>query len=247
MPGVVVVSSSHRGASLRAAQEFVRHVGKLSVKQNVRVVLSGGNTPAYLYRLLTNPRWRERVHWPRLSFFWSDERPVPPTHADSNFRMAWETLLAPLGVHGSQVHRMRGEANDLHAAAREYEETIACEFHTFLGATVPRFDFVLLGMGADGHTASLFPHTPALEERRRWVVANFVPELRSTRLTLTYPILNAARCVMFLVTGANKAQAVARVFDPRTPVEDCPARGVCPVDGKLLWILDRAAASQLAD
>ncbi len=241
----VVVSPTFAAASYEAAQEFVRHVGALSCQSLVRVVLSGGKTPKFLYRLLTEPNWRQRVDWQRLRFFWSDERSVPPTHPESNFRMAWEALLAPLGVGKNQIFRMRGEASDLEAAAREYESEIARNFGIAAGAGVPQFDFVLLGLGADGHTASLFPHTAALAERRRWVVANVVPQLGATRITLTYPILNAARCVLFLVGGSSKAEAVARVFDPDASVDDVPARGVCPGGGELIWILDEAAASRL--
>lgn len=242
----VVVSADHEAASREAAEEFVRHVGPPSSQKVVRVVLSGGKTPIRLFQLLTEPYWRDRVDWRRVRFFWSDERPVPPTHPESNFRLAWELLLAPLGLGDEHVCRMRGEADDLDAAAREYEEAIAREFGIVAGVTVPQFDLVLLGLGADGHTASLFPHTAALAETKRWVVANVIPQLGVTRLTLTYPVLNAARCVMFLVTGEDKAAAVARVFDPYTRVDDAPARGVCPVSGELVWFLDRAAASQLS-
>ncbi|GIW44111.1 MAG: 6-phosphogluconolactonase [Candidatus Binatia bacterium] len=241
----VQVVENYEELSRTAVGEFVRRVGPLSRARRVSVVLSGGQTPRRMYALLSELGSGGGVDWTKVEFFWSDERPVPPSHPDSNYRLAWEALLAPLGIAASQIHRMQGEATNLDAAARDYEREIAQVLGVKPAQAPPRFDFVLLGLGADGHTASLFPHTRALHERRRWVVANPVPQLETTRLTLTYSVLNAARCVLFLVSGAEKAQAVARVFAPEGTVEETPARGVCPLEGELLWLLDAAAAREV--
>ncbi|MCX8070878.1 MAG: 6-phosphogluconolactonase [Candidatus Binatia bacterium] len=241
----VHVARDHEAASRAAAEEFVRQIADRSRNATTFVALSGGSTPKRMYQMLAGDEFRPMVTWGQVHFFWSDERPVPPTDPDSNYRMASEALLQPLGIAPGQIHRMRGEDLDLPAAARAYEEEMARAFGVQWKSHPPRFDLVLLGLGADGHTASLFPRTVALQERRHWVVANPVPQLRTTRLTMTYPVLNAARCVLFLVTGRDKAEAVARVFSPTGAVEEVPARGVCPHDGELVWFLDEAAARRL--
>jgi 6-phosphogluconolactonase len=241
-PIPVQVFADAEELSVAAADLFVQRVGATTKDRRARVVLAGGATPRRTYELLAGTERRARVDWTRVEFFWSDERTVPPTHPESNYRMAAETLLCPLGIPATQVHRMQGEAADPDAAARSYELELAASFGVATGGAPPRFDFVFLGLGADGHTASLFPHTHALGERRRWVVANYVPQLQTTRLTLTYPVLNAARCVVFLVAGREKASALARVFDSSTSYEEVPAKGICPVEGELHWLADRAAA-----
>ena len=177
-------------------------------------------------------------------FFWSDERTVPPEHDDSNFRMAREALLTPLGIEPAQVFRLRGE-DEPAVAASAYEDAIAEIFETQSHEPPPSFDLVLLGVGYDGHTASLFPNTTALTETTRWVVANEVSKLNTWRLTMTPPLINAARHVMILCTGASKARAVGHIINgPRQPSE-CPGQLVWPTDGTLMWYLDRAAAGEL--
>ena len=171
------------------------------------VALSGGSTPRRLYELLAREPFRRQIPWASVEFFWGDERTVPPDHPDSNFRMANEVLLAPLGISPARIHRIEAERPDRDAAARAYETELA----RVLGEP-PRLDLVLLGLGADGHTASIFPQTPAVRERVRWVVAHHVPALGADRITLTAPIINQAACVVFLVAGAEKATTAARVL-----------------------------------
>jgi len=214
--------------------------GAVAARGGFRVLLSGGSTPRRLFALLAAAP-RTSLPWDRTRLFWGDERCVGPDHADSNFRMTRETLLDPLGLPAGQVQRMEAERPDRDAAARDYSRRVAAEFGVPADGPPPPFDLVLLGLGADAHTASLFPHTAALAERRRWFVANEVPRLGTHRLTATFPLLNAARSVLFLVAGADKTAALARVRAPAGDLADAPARGVAPV-GSLRWLVDAAAA-----
>ncbi len=208
-------------------------------------VLSGGNTPRPLYRLLASPAWRARVDWPRVEFFWSDERAVPPDHPESNYRMVRETLLEPLRIAPERIHRMQGERADLDAAAVDYEREIAVCLSGGPGESDDLFDLILLGLGADAHTASLFPHARALDARDRAVVASEAPQLRSKRLTMTHPRLNRARNTFFLVCGASKASAVAAVMEgPRDP-QRFPAQLIHSDAGGIVWFMDAAAAAGL--
>ncbi len=206
-----------------------------------RVLLSGGSTPRKLFHLLASAP-HDALPWDATHLFWGDERSVGPDHADSNFRMTRETLLDTIGLPAAQVHRLEGERADLDGAARDYERLVADVFDIPRDGPPPAFDLVLLGLGTDAHTASLFPHTAALAERRRWFVANDVPQLATRRLTATYPLLNAARAILFLVAGADKANALARVRAPSGDVADAPARGIRPA-GTLEWLIDAAAAA----
>jgi 6-phosphogluconolactonase len=205
-----------------------------------RVVLSGGSTPRALYARLTRPPFRGSIRWDRVRFFFGDERCVPPDHERSNYRMAREALFDPLRIPAGHVLRMKGEAEPARAA-RDYEAAIRRRF----AGHRARFDFVLLGLGEDGHTASLFPETAALAERRSLVAANEVPKLSEWRLTLTFRALNAARRVVFLVSGPEKATAAAKILKKQRGYRDLPAAGVAPRRGTLLWLLDEAAASKL--
>lgn len=205
-----------------------------------RVALAGGSTPRALYRKLARPPRRRSIRWSRVRFFWGDERCVPPDDEKSNYRMALETLLRPLGIPARQVFRMKGEQGSAQAA-RAYEETLRGQFR----GRPARFDLVLLGLGKDGHTASLFPGTAALAQDSRLVVANFVPGLSQWRITLTYPAINSARRVVFLVSGAEKAVAAAKILQKQRSHKDMPASGIAPSRGTLLWLLDEAAASKL--
>jgi 6-phosphogluconolactonase len=228
-------------AALAAALEVVHAAADAVSNRGIfRTGLSGGTTPRLLFDLLARPPFREGVPWGETRFFFVDERCVPPDHERSNYRMAKEQLFDPLEIPPDRVFRMRGE-EDPEAAAGEYEETLVEEFGGV--DSLPRFDFVLLGLGADGHTASLFPGTPALLEARRRAVANWVPELQEWRLTLTLPVLNAARHAVFLVTGSEKSEAVAAVIKGRAA--KLPASRVRLDRGSLIWILDEAAAAGL--
>ena len=216
-------------------------------RTRVGLAISGGRTPEGVFRHLALPTMQSWPVWPALDLFWVDERAVPPDDADSNYRLAWDSFLAKAPIDPARVHRMRGEAPDLDAEAKRYEEELA----TWAGqaspaaAEVPRLDAMLLGLGPDGHTASLFPASPALAESKRWVVAAPGPPPHERRLTLTFPVLNRARVALFLVTGREKAEAVRQAITRSAPVEAIPASGVQLSDGQLHWVLDEAAATRL--
>ncbi len=227
--------------------EFAR-VATESVNVNnlFTVVLSGGSTPKRLYSTLAGEPWRSKLPWSKMHFFWSDERQVPPDHPDSNYCMAHEALLSKVPVTTANIHRIRGEENDPVQAAKSYEQDLHEFFHS-AAAALPRFDLVLLGLGPDGHTASLFPATTALSEREHLVVANWVEKLNAWRLTLTLPILNNAANVMFLVSGPEKRDILRAVLeDSRTrEYREYPAQLVQPTAGRLLWLVDNGAAASL--
>jgi 6-phosphogluconolactonase len=208
------------------------------------VVLAGGSTPLRLYRLLARPPHRNRVDWDRVEWFWGDERSVPPDHPDSNYGAARQALLGPLGVSDARVHRMEAERRDRGAAACAYAADIARVTGVDPAGDPPALDLVLLGMGSDGHTASLFPGSPALWELRRWVVTQFVPALGTDRITLTPPILNRAREIRILVAGADKAAALRAVEAEPDQPERYPVQLIRPVEGRLVWLVDAAAAGQ---
>jgi 6-phosphogluconolactonase len=232
--------------SRAAAAEFVRCAGEaIAARSRFTVALSGGSTPHHQFQLLAAEPYRDQVDWPGVQVFWGDERSVPPDHKDSNYRMAKEALLTKVPLTASNVHRLKAERTDRDNAAREYQETIARVFGVPADGEPPAFDLVLLGMGPDGHTASLFPHTTALGETTRWVVVNYVAKFSTDRVTLTYPILNRAREVLFLVTGADKAEPLQEVLEgPPDPLR-LPSQKIRPVSGKLVWFLDRLAAAKL--
>ncbi len=230
----------------RAAQYFCEMVQEAVEAQGLaRIAISGGSTPKAAFQLLSDPHqpWRSRMPWDRLQVYWVDERTVPPDHPDSNFRMTRETLLDHVPIHPSQVHRMEGELDPEVAAAR-YESELRNSFR-LEGAESPRFDLVSLGMGDDGHTASLFPHTAAIHEMGRMVTANQVPQKDTWRLTLTWPVINHASSVFFMIAGAEKAERVREVFmGPRDP-ERLPSQLIWPSSGILTLFLDKAAAALL--
>ncbi|MBI2156047.1 MAG: 6-phosphogluconolactonase [Candidatus Rokubacteria bacterium] len=221
---------------VETAREAVRRHGRFTI------ALAGGATPRETYARLAAPPWRARVAWDRTWVFFGDERAAPPDHPESNYRMAHDALLAHVPVPPDQVIRMRGEAEDTDAAAAEYARHLAAVFATRRGA-LPRLDLVLLGLGVDGHTASLFPGSPVLKEVFRPVAAvHAAAAAIPQRLTLTFPVLNAAARVVFLVAGAEKAKVVKAVLADQAPL---PAALVRPDDGELVWLLDRAAAALL--
>jgi len=204
-----------------------------------RVALSGGGTPKTVYPMLLEPHRRDAVDWSRVEFFWGDERAVPPDDPESNFGVAFQMLIAQLpNVRPDRVHRMPAEAPDLAAAALSYESELRLAFNA-RGTEPPAFDLIWLGMGPDGHTASLFPGSAALDENERWVVANWAPYPQAWRMTLTFPILNAGRRVVFAVEGANKADAVRAI---RAGGSALPAERVAG-DG-VEWIVEAAAAGE---
>ena len=222
---------------VRAANEAVTQRGRFTI------ALSGGSTPKNLYNLLaTNAR--NALPWDRMFFFFGDERHVPPTDPDSNYRMANEAMLSKIPVAAANVFRLRTENPDAEAVALDYEQTLR-KFFTLDAGQFPRFDLILLGMGPDGHTASLFPGTAALQEKSRLVVANWVEKLKTSRLSFTLPVLNSAACVTFLVSGMDKAPALHAVLEGDAAGEQYPAKLVRPTNGKLIWLIDRAAASEL--
>jgi 6-phosphogluconolactonase len=233
------------GALAEAAAEELVVLAGLAMARAGRftVALAGGSTPLRLYRLLARPPYRERVDWGRVEWFWGDERPVPPGHPESNYGAAREALLGPLGVPDARVHRIEAERSDRGAAACEYAAEIARVTGVEPGGYPPALDLVLLGMGADGHTASLFPWSPALWERRRWVVAQFVPALGTDRVTVTPPILNRAREVRVLVAGADKAATLRAVQAEPAEPERYPVQLIRPAEGRLVWLVDAAASS----
>jgi 6-phosphogluconolactonase len=229
-----------------AGAELVAHAAKEAVEERERftIALSGGSTPRSLYNLLaTNAR--TSLPWDRMFFFFGDERHVPPTDKDSNFRMANEAMLSKVPIPEANVFRVPAENPDANAAAEAYEQSLL-KFFALEPGQVPVFDVILLGLGPDGHTASLFPGTVALQEKSRLVVANWVEKFNTHRITFTLPLLNAARCVAFLVSGTDKAPALEAVLQSNAPGEQYPAKLVHPTNGKLIWLVDRAAASGLA-
>jgi 6-phosphogluconolactonase len=206
--------------------------------------LSGGSTPRQLYALLATPRFVSRIDWTRVEFFWGDERCVPPDHPDSNYRMVREALFDEIHPDAARVHRMLGEQEPARAAAA-YEAVLRCAFAVPDGGPAPRFDLVLLGMGGDGHTASLFPGTAAVAELSRWVVVNRLSADSPTRLTLTRVVIDQAAEVIFLVSGASKAERLKQVLEGSNAGSSLPAQLIRPTHGRLQWFVDADAASQL--
>jgi 6-phosphogluconolactonase len=209
------------------------------------VALAGGRTPLPVYRALAAAPYVGQIDWRHAHVFWADERCVPPAHTDSNFGAAHRALLTRVPIPPAQVHRMRGE-DQPRRAANDYCRELARFWELPPCRVAPgRLDLVLLGIGQDGHIASLFPHAPALGERQAWVVAH-LPTAGSWRLTMTLPVINAARHVVFLVSGEEKASVLARVLGPRRQPEALPAQGVRPAEGDVTWLVDAAAARLVA-
>ena len=243
-PRIVVAPDAAALMRVAAGEVARRAEDAVAARGRFTLALAGGSTPRRLYGLLADARepFRDRVDWGRTHVFFGDERHVHPDGAESNYGMARAALLSKVPIRPEHVHRMRGEETDADAAARDYE----AELRTALGAApgeVPRLDLVLLGLGGDGHTASLFPGTAALDEPVRLAVAPWVERLGAHRITLTFPVLDAARAVAFLVSGADKAPRVADVLEGAGAA--LPAGRVRPRDGELAWLLDAPAARLL--
>ena len=230
----------------QAAAEEVIRAATSAIEQRGRftIALSGGSTPRNLYTLIA-ANASTTLPWDKMFFFWGDERHVPLTDPESNYRMANETFLSKVPVPPANIFPVPAENQDASAAAQTYEDTLR-KFFALQPSEFPRFDLILLGLGPDGHAASLFPETAALQEKSRLVVANRVEKLNTSRITFTLPVLNAARCVAFLVSGADKAAVLHEVLEGNAPGEKYPSKLVRPNKGKLIWFVDRAAASQLS-
>ena len=216
-----------------AAQLFVAKSSEAVAQRGLATIgLSGGSTPRLLYQLLADPNepFREQVPWPSIHFFWTDERHVPPDHPESNYRMAKEAMLSKVPVARENVQRVMSENPNAEEAAEDYEKKVM---------STPRFDLILLGLGTDGHTASIFPESEVLLETKRLVAAPWVEKLKSYRITMTLPLINNAALVVFLVSGAEKAEIVKEVLrgPKRYPAQE--------VEGEVMWMLDREAAGKL--
>lgn len=222
----------------RCAREAIAAHGRFAV------ALSGGSTPQGTHSLIAKDQddSSRRLPWDKIHIFFGDERNVPPTHPDSNYRAANETLLSKIPIPPQNIHRIAAEL-DANAAASQYEKGLRDFFQPAPGEW-PRFDLIMLGMGPDGHTASLFPGSAALHENSRWVVANWVEKFHTWRITFTFPVINRSAEIVFLVAGEDKAAILQKVLHPQ-PQESYPSQGVQPVNGRLLWIVDKNAARLL--
>jgi 6-phosphogluconolactonase len=235
--------------TIGAAERFVALAAKAIEDHGVfSVALSGGSTPKALYRrIAADPVIRSKVEWPKVHMFFGDERHVPPDDNDSNFRMANEAMIQSLRGEQLHVHRVLAELSSASEAAAEYEADLKEFFEErgLLEGGFPRFDLIFLGMGPDGHTASLFPKSSGLNEKTRWVVANWVEKFQTDRITMTFPVLNAAAEVVVFVSGPEKASLVAAVLDPGAALRKYPIQEIKPRNGLKRWMLDSAAAAAI--
>jgi 6-phosphogluconolactonase len=235
------VSTTPEGLAQKSAEFIVALADSTTMEQKrFSIALSGGSTPRLLFKALASPLFADRIVWDQWHIFWSDERCVPPRHPDSNYRTAKEVLIDHVPLNADNVHRIKGETAP-GRAAEEYEQVLRREFQQ----SSPIFDLILLGLGKDGHTASLFSGTSALEDTQRLVAANWVPRLKSHRVTFTLRLINAASTVVFLVADGSKAGIVQRVLEPTSDGELPPAALVRPKNGRAHWFLTNDAASQI--
>jgi len=243
----VHISANSEELARFAAEQFVRLAIEAQRERGLfTVALAGGSTPKTLYVLLASEQesYRAQLDFGMIHFFWGDERHVPPDHPDSNYRMASEAMLSKVPVPLENVHRIKSEMADAEEAARDYEQVLE-KFFKLENGQLPRFDLVVLGMGSDGHTASIFPDSDVINEKRRLVVAPWVEKLRSYRITLTPPVLNKAASTIVLVSGAKKAEILHKVLEGEYRPEFFPAQLISPSEGGLLWLADREAAQLL--
>lgn len=220
-----------------AAADFIVSAAASAIRERdlFTLALSGGHTPALLYKTLVAEPYLSRVEWPKIEFFFGDERCVPPHHPDSNFALAQKLLFDPAPIPANNIHRIRGEIEP-EAAAVEYGQLLKRTFGD------GGLDLVLLGMGEDGHTASLFPHTAALAETHHRCVANFVPHLKTWRVTMSAPFLNRSAAVVFMATGREKAQKIGEVLEGERDPQRLPIQLIDPPEGMVTWLMDTAAA-----
>jgi 6-phosphogluconolactonase len=241
MDAEIVVVADAEALAREAARRFVDLAREAAgSRERFSVALSGGSTPGRLFRLLAEKPYRAQIPWEQVYFFWGDERCVPPDDPESNYRLVEEALIAHVPIPPENVHRMSGEL-EAGVAAQAYEGRL----QDFFCGPRPRFDLVLLGLGEDGHTASLFPGSPLLDERERLAAPAMATyqDRPAQRVTLTLPAINTARQVLFLVTGQAKAEVVQAVI--AGPAGRYPAQRIQPTAGQLTWLLDAAAASRL--
>ena len=239
--GIILCGDAAELAQKAAEQWVVLTQQAIARSGRFAVALSGGSTPKTLYSLLASPEYRGRVDWLRVHLFWGDERCVPPDHAESNYRMVQEALLSKIKIPPENVYRMTGEKEPAQAAS-EYENELRTFFQLKPGQ-VPQFDLILLGLGDDGHTASLFPGTAPLNEKQRLVTTVYVERLKAHRLTLTLPVINAGAQVSFLVSGESKSAIVKALLGGDSGATQYPAGRITPVNGKLAWFITQDAAA----
>jgi 6-phosphogluconolactonase len=243
-PSRIIVMDDAEALYVRAAEEIAHFAGEaICTHGEFTLCLTGGATPASTYELLAT-RFQLSVDWKEVQFFWGDERCVPPDDPASNFGMANRTMLSRLPLRPEQIHRMRGEEEPVQAAS-EYERDLRNFFRLEQPGDFPSFNLILLGLGENAHMASLFPHHPALHEKTRLAVAVEVEAAPSRRISLTVPVINSGERVMFLVSGEKKAQAVRNVLQGSEDLERYPAQLVKPGSGETVWLMDKAAASEL--
>lgn len=244
--GKIIVEADQKALFVKTANLIIES-SKAAIARSDRFsfVLTGGSTPKGLYQMMASEEWRLKIDWSKTHLFWGDERFVPATDSQSNYKMAKEALLDALSIPAENIHRIVTENTTPEVCANAYEEDIR-EFFKSPPGVFPAFDLVLNGMGSNRHTLSLFPGRPTLHEKKRMVVADFIPEVSMDRVTMTAPLVNAARRVMFLCSGKDKAEALQDVLYGPVNIDTKPAQAIQPKHGELLWLLDKDAASQLS-
>ena len=238
----VIICADRQALNVRAAELWVEICSEaIRARGQASVALSGGSTPKSLFELMATPEWSRKVDWSKTHLFWGDERAVPANDPQSNYRMAKEAMISKLSIPEANVHPVQTELGP-QKAAEAYEKTLR---QFFPGDAWPQIDFNLLGLGENGHTASLFPHTKLLHENKRWVAAECIEEVHMDRITMTAPAINHSRQIVFFISGASKADVVKEVKEgPRDP-ERLPAQLIKPEGGSLLWLLDKDAGSKI--
>jgi 6-phosphogluconolactonase len=233
-----------------AAEEFYARASRVrTYGRPFSCALSGGSTPTRMFAQMSSPETLARLpekFWNSIHFFWGDERNVPPEHPDSNYRLARETLFDKIDIPEENIHPIQPKHNSASATAASYENALA-QFFALQPGEIPRLDLVFLGMGDDGHIASLFPHSEALKEKERLVAAPWVAKLDTYRITLTLPVINNADCILFLIQGSSKAATLTRVLSEAWNPDLWPAQAIQPAAGELLWLVDQAAAAGLGN
>jgi len=245
MPEHNILICNDRDALNRKAAQLIAQLSEqaIDVGKRCMLALSGGSTPKLLYELLATPEWSGRIDWAKTYLFWGDERYVPPDDPQSNYRMVKEALLSKVAIPAANVHRVHTELPSAEDAATTYERALREVFDT---NKTPQFDIILLGLGENGHTASLFPYTTVLKDDAHDFAACYVDEVKQYRLTLTAPVINYARNVIFLVSGASKASVLKEVLYGDYVPDRLPAQLIKPVSGSLIWLVDKPAAAQIS-